>query len=293
MGLNLNKLLTGMPFLGGLFDDSEEKAEEQILANRDEIMGLNLPKLAYEEYKPEMGRYLGDLQASKIAEDPAMIAKQKEYLTKLAYLGDKGLSEEDALANERALDMARGQARSEREAIMQNARARGVAGSAMEMALRNQSSQGAAESARQQGMESAAQTARQRALYTQAYGSALGSQRDQDYRANAANSDIINKFNEMNMRRKEGIENANVDLRNRAKLGNIESKQDLAKYGLESKQGSRKAMENYYWQQALANEKKREAMGAGAGALVGGALGGPEGAKVGYAAGGAFGKGPF
>src|SRR5690606_37366499 len=122
-------------------------------------------------------------------------------------------------------------ARGRNEALKNEMAARGMLGSGSEFMLREAANQEAAQRAQMAGLEQAAAAARQRALYQQAYGDALGGLRGQDLDVNSRNADIINQFNmantgarneaqQQNLANRQAIMGANTATRNDAQMYN-------------------------------------------------------------------------
>lgn len=194
--------------------------------------------LTTEDYNPELVDY------QTISEDPQIRSMQMNALAKMGELSETGLSAEDALGFEKAEMLGQRMAKSGRDAALQNAEMRGVGGSGLEFAMREAANQEGAEAARMAALEQAATTARQRALYNQAYSDALGQQRSQDFGVNQANTNIMNEFNQ-----------ANAQTKNQAQMYNQQNRQDAFKYNTEGQRGVQ--------QQRFANEMQK------AGALTG------------------------
>jgi hypothetical protein len=214
----------GGGLLGGLFGGGESDADRamaEIEKNKELWGGLTTPDLKWEHYSPEdylsAGEYNPeDAQSSLISEDPMTRSAQMSALQKMAGLADSGMSEQDALSRQQMIRTAGREAKSATDSALESARSRGVGGSGLEFALREMASQNAADRAQDAGLQGAAQSAQQRALYNQAYLSGLGSQRDQDYRAQSANAGILNQFNM-----------ANTQAKNQAAQSNLENRQAL------------------------------------------------------------------
>jgi len=202
-----------MGFFGTGNDDGWNEARRNNAENRNLYEQIALPE--YDEYVP--GLYDAESYNHElIAEDPMLKSKQMGNLNRLEQLANQGLSAEDEAGFAQARDIGAQQARSGTQAALANAEARGVAGGGMEFAMREMANQGGAQRSQAAGLEQAAAGARQRALQAQAYQSALGQNRDQDYRANSANTNIVNDFNSKNTQQRNSIGNANVDQKNSA-----------------------------------------------------------------------------
>jgi hypothetical protein len=156
----------------------------------------------------------------------------------------------------------------------------------MEFAMREIANQGGAQRAQQQGLQQAADSARQRALYSQAYGDSLSRTRDQDFRTSQGNTNIINDFNRANTQGRNAMNNANVGLRNEGlkdkNYSNQVGKLDR-QIGFNNQQAQISAAQAE--QERKRNAAMMGAIGAGAGAMVGG----PAGAGVGYSVGSSMG----
>jgi hypothetical protein len=303
--------LTSIPGIGSMFDDSEEKMLGEMAKKRALYERLQLPDSTWEDITPEQLKSLESLTPENINyqtmnEDPRLLSQQRAYLSKLQALGDEGLSAEDKLGFELAARQAGSDAQSRRASAMQDARARGVSGGGMEAALMEMGNQAATDRQSLEGMQQAANAAKQRALYTQAYGDELSGQRDQGYRAEAANKDIINRFNQLNAQNRNTAQQYNVGNRNQLAANNVAernryalenrgARNDLAQQGFANQMakntglaGGYDALANFFGAQGERRTKKREATGAAIGSAVGAIYGGPAGAQAGGGIGGAI-----
>ena len=199
----------------GLFgkDPDFQPAYENIALNRGLYADIDLPE--YDELSPE----LYDTETANyelVNEDPALRSRQLEALAKLEDLSVDGLSGVDDAAFYRAKQMGDQMAKGKTDAAIADAQVRGVSGGGQEFAMREQASQAAAQRAQEAGLARAEAAAQQRAQYLNAYANQAAGTRDQDYRANANNTDVINKFNAANTSNRQAQSNANVDQRNSA-----------------------------------------------------------------------------
>lgn len=299
-----DKFLSGLPLIGGLFDDSDEKAQAEAKKNQSLWEQLQTPDLQVTNFNPEVAAYAGDytpeaLQLSQIQEDPATRTDIMKNLNRMQYLADKGLSAEDDAAYLRANQEANQMAKGREGAIAQEMAARGIRGGGQELALRNQAAQDAANRMQMSGAEQAAQAARQRALYTQAYGSALSGLRGQDFSQNAANADIANKQAMYNTGERNTAQQSNLankqtygqyaaGLRNNAQMYNIAQPNEIAqqRFGntvtkAQGQSGANTGMQNAYLGESAANQSARNAnmalISQAAAAAMGGATGGATG----------------
>jgi hypothetical protein len=212
--------LAQLPIVGGMFDSSQDDAINAIKGNKGLWDNLKTPDLQWKDYAPTAYQYGGDMQAQQIENDPLIRSAQMSALQKLSGLADTGLSDVDQAGYENARSIGSQVAHGADQAALQNATSRGVAGSGMEFAMREQGAQDAASRAQQAGLQQAADSARQRALYQKTYGDALSSQRGQDFQQSAANTDILNKFNQANTGRRDQVNQANTAGSNQAQMYN-------------------------------------------------------------------------
>ena len=236
MSLNL---AAGIPLIGGAFDDSDDRAKEQLRKNQELYNGIQLPK--FKDYNPEEYKWQQDYQpvdyrGQQIQEDPLTKSAQQSALSKIANLSNIGLSPQDEQGFQQARQQAGQISRSGNAAALQNAEARHVGGGGLEFAMREQAGQDAAERAQQGGLAQASQGANQRALYNQAFMQGQGQLRGQDFQANSANTDILNRFNQMNtagqnyaqqynQQGRQNLTNQNVGNRNSAQQYNNQMQQ--------------------------------------------------------------------
>lgn len=201
-----------LDFFGG-GDDGSDSAKEAIRKNRAIYDAIKDP--AYADYNPEL--YKTETANYELTNDnPLLKSAQMSALAKMAGLADSGLSEVDQAGYEKARSIA-GQVQNQGQAAaLQNAQARGVGGSGLEFAMKEMGNQAASTRAQDAGLQQAADSARQRAMYQQAYGQQLAGARDQDYRTASQNTGIINQFNNANTQNRNATNQANTDQRNGA-----------------------------------------------------------------------------
>lgn len=266
--------LSGLPVVGGLFDHSDDDAINQLKQNQALFGNLALPQFA--DYKPEQYSVVGQYdpekaQANTISEDPSVKTAQMNALNQLAGLSQTGLSDVDQAGYEKARQIGEQAAHSGLAAAMQNAQARGVGGSGLEFAMREMANQDAAGKAQDAALQQASDSARQRALYTQAFGNMAGNVRGQDFNANSANAGILNNFNmyntgnanqaqQYNLNNAQGIANQNVTGANQAQQYNNQMKQQAyqdAYQKASGQAGANTATANGYAAQNAANASER------------------------------------
>lgn len=228
-----NNPLTGLPVIGGMFDDSDERAMEILQQNRGLLDGVSLPE--YENYIPEELQVSGEYNPENaiyqtISEDPRLRSSQLSVLDKLAGYADTGLSAEDEAAFARARNQAGQISRAGTQAALQNAQSRGVGGSGLEFAMREMASQGGVQAAQEAGLSQAQAAAKQRADYLSKYEDGLANMRGQDLTANKANSDIINQFNMANTNARNQSQQYNLGNRQEVMNQNVANRNDATKY---------------------------------------------------------------
>jgi hypothetical protein len=274
----------------GIFDfltDSDEKALEALNKNTTDWERLKTPDLAWKDIVPDKYMSVGDLntenaQYDLVDEDPARLAMQDQALMKLAGLADTGLSEVDELGFERAQSDAAQAARGNREATISEMRSRGLGGSGLDYAMREMGNQDAAERARRSAMEQAASSAENRALYQKAYMDSIGGVRDQDYRTEAGNSDVISRFNaantqtrnaaaERNLNNRQDLSNQNVTAGNAAKATNQEGRNATAQQGFQNNLTRQQGVSGARGAQSQGYAADAASMSDGIGGIVGGA----------------------
>ncbi len=310
--MGFKKLLSGIPVIGGAFDDSQEKAQAELKKNQRLWDGLQVPDMQWEQYNPEGYTYAGDYDptmasADQISEDPLTRSAQMSALQKMAGLADSGMSDEDALGYYRAEQQGSNIAKASRDSALSDARSRGVSGGGLEFALREMGAQSGANRSQEASLEQAAQSAKQRALYNEAYLSGTSNLRNQDYQAEAANTGIINQFNmantqtgnqaqQFNLGNKQAFNSNAVDQRNQAQQRNQDGRRQTTQQNFANQViktngqagGNMGAAQGFAAENA-ANADQRKALGAALGGIVGGGFGGPAGAKVGSAVGSGMG----
>lgn len=277
----------------GLFgnDDSFDVARDRVHKDINDLNQIGLPQ--YQVYSPQM--YTGEsANYSLIQNDARTRELQLRNLEELAGLSHSGMNDIDKASYAKALGEANQNARANTGAIYQNAAARGASGSGMEFALKEIANQSANDRAAAANTQQAADSARQRALYQTAYGSALSGMRDQDARTAAANTDIINRFNQANTNMRNSISTANTNANNNAFLYNEGLKDrnynnQLSRNDRNSGLG-RQLDEINYKENERRNQQGR-AIGGMAGGLAGAYFGGPAGAAAGYQVGSGIGGG--
>lgn len=205
-----------MGFMGIGSDDSS--ALNALKQNTDIWGNIVTPDLKWQNYDPTTFNPDAE-QATTIKEDPQLISRQMDALNNLAGLSQNGLSEVDQAGYQKARSEAGQIANQQTGAALENAQARGQSGSGLEFAMREMAGQNASNAAQNSDLQQAADAAKQRALYQQAYGSQLAGQRAQDFQTQGANTNILNQFNQQN-----------TQARNQANYANTQQMNDAQKY---------------------------------------------------------------
>lgn len=280
-----------MGLLDGLFggDDSNQAMLAQLERNRALYNNVELPK--YKEFVPEL--YNNESANYQLnTEDPVVKSKQLEALSKLSGLSSEGLSDADLAGFSKAREEGTQLARHGTEAALANAAQRGISGSGLEFAMRESANQEGAKRAQEAAQAQAAAAANQRGQYLQAYAQGLGNVRGQDYQNSAANTNVINQFNQANTKARNATNAANVEGKNEA----FQYNQGLLDKNYQNQMGRANAMAGINNQQGQmtaaqqeADRRRRAGLTGLVGAGVGAALGGSAGAGVGYGVGSAVG----
>lgn len=199
-----------------IFGNSNGGFDDAILANeRNRKMYEDLELPQYSEYIPQlMDNESANYQLT--SDDPVMKSKQLEALARMQGLSESGLGGVDDAAFARARMQGDQMAKAKTDAAINDAQVRGVGGGGQEFAMREQAAQGGAQRAQEAGLARAEAAANQRAQYLNAYANQASGARDQDYRTNSNNSDIINRFNMANTQGRNQANAANTALKNQA-----------------------------------------------------------------------------
>lgn len=200
--------IAGAAMIGSKLLEKKDPTEDIYRSQIDALNHIGLPDLDAYSYVPEEYRY------TLAQEDPGYKTRQMALLDRMAELSETGLSDADKASYAQGVGQANQAAGQRSGALMNEMKARGQGGSGLEYALREQAGQEALTRQNQSGLAQAGDSARQRALYQQAYGQALGQQRDQDWRSSAANADVINQFNQLNTTNKNNAVQGNLQRRN-------------------------------------------------------------------------------
>lgn len=257
-------------------DHSSDDAMAQLKKNQQIWNNLQTPDLKWQDYKPET--YNAEMMnADTVKEDPALRSSQMDVLSKMAGLSKDGLSDVDAAGYQKSRDEAQQIAQGQSGAALANAESRGLSGSGMEFAAKEMAGQSAANRAQSADLQQAADSARQRAMYTQAYGGALAGQRSQDFGANAANTNILNQFNQANTQARNNASYGNVQNQNQAQMYNNQGRTGIQQQNFNNQvtraggmSGANTGMANGYAAQDAANTGQFNSI-VGTGARLGAA----------------------
>jgi len=247
--MSARDFLSSIPVFGSLFDNSDEKALQEIAEGKELWGGLETPDLQWQDYSPESAQY------SLNQEDPATLLAQSRAIEQSKLLADQGLSAQDKLGFAQAELMGNQMANSSRQAALQNAAARGVGGSGLEFAMGEMGRQSASDQARMSALQQAAASAQGRAANQANYTQALGNQRDQNYRTQSDNTGIINNFNAMNTQARNNAQQYNNEGRLNTQQQNFGN--DVTK--MNGLTGANQQMANAYGAQNAARTSARNA----------------------------------
>lgn len=171
---------------------------------------------------------LGPSAMEDIQQDPSLRQAQLDSLSKLAEIGNGGMSLQDQADLNKLRDQNAVAERGSREAILSNARQRGMGGSGMELAAQLANQQGSAQRAGQQSLDIAAQ-AQQRALNAlMARGDLAGSMSARDFNQAAQIAAAKDKIAQFNAQNQQQVLGANVDRNNQAQKYNLGEAQRIA-----------------------------------------------------------------
>lgn len=209
---------------------------DTLRSSRNQYRGIQAPQNQWNTYAPEAVAP-HSAQAQTVADDPLAKSAQMSALSRMGDLAQNGMSAEDQQGYENARSVGQQVANAGSGAAMQNAQARGVAGSGMEFANREIANQQGAQRAQQAGLQQAADSARQKALYNQAYMQGMGNLRNQNTNLNAQNAGILNQFNMANTNSANQAQAMNSMNNNQAQLINTQGKNGVANQNFQNQMG--------------------------------------------------------
>lgn len=228
-------------------DPYSDDIRRQIEMGKQYFGDIEVPDIVWENYRPE------EIAFETVDEDPIARSAQMAAMKKMAGLAESGLTAEDEADYAKIRNRTGKQARQARDSILQNAQMRGVAGGGMEFALKDAANQDAVERAQEAYLNKMQTRANQRAMYNRDHLNALGGMRDQDFRANSKNADIINKFN-----------TANTTNRNEAQLVNQQGRRDTQQTNFDNQMrhaggmaGQNQGMVDYWAARSAADQDKK------------------------------------
>lgn len=281
-------------------------ADERAAAAEEQMMRLQQiadPKFFEGNYTPEafQAALYGpqqDYVGQQIADSPESRAMMMQALQRMAGNADQSIGSQNELDRYQAVSDASRMAAGREGAIASAMARRGQMTPGLEMVMRQRASQDAAEGARGASMNAAAMAALQRLQANNAMFGAAGQMRGQDVALNAANTDIINRFNAMNTGQRNAIRNANTDLINSQNMYNVGNRNDAQRYNIgrtdanamnkfNAAMGKAGAIGGAGYAAADARGQGWQAIGAG----INSGLSGLAGMAGGAAAAGAFGGG--
>lgn len=179
---------------------------------------------------------LKNTELKGVSFDPELKKTRMDALAKLQGISDaQGMDIQSQVAMDQALEAARQQEQGQREAIETSMQRRGIAGSGIDMALQQQAQQAAANEARRASQLQAAE-ANARALQALTQGASLAGQMSQEdialQSAQAQAQDLINQFNaQTNINQQQ----RNVDRQNVSRLENIRGRESVSRANVDLK----------------------------------------------------------
>lgn len=229
----------------GLFsgdgDDQREQQLQMLQQIQAEIDSIPLPpieaqQLVLEKYRqagvltPEMEATItqGPSRMEQVSTDPRLKTAQMGVLSKLAQLGEQGLSAEDRMVFDELTRQTAQQEQARQQGILQNMAARGMGGSGAELAAQLSSSQAAADRQSREGMNLAAQAQKNALNAILQRGSLAGDLRSQDFGEQAKVASAADEIARFNAANRQSVEGRNVGARNTAQEFNLRSAQDVA-----------------------------------------------------------------
>lgn len=226
--------LAQIPLIGGFFDNTGDQILQQEQKNQSLYGGLNTP--TFNPYVPNQYYQAGVLDptmatAETAQQDPALQKMQMSNLQRMAGLADTGLSNVDQAGYENARSIGNQVLHGGTEAALQNAQSRGQAGTGMEFGMREMAAQQGAQNAQSAALQQASDSAKMRALYTQAFGGAAGGLSAQNFNQNATNAGILNNFNMANTQAKNQAQQYNVGVAQSNANQNVGQKNYAQQYG--------------------------------------------------------------
>jgi hypothetical protein len=274
----------GIPIVGPVIDDvsgqgaareaeAAEAARLKAMGAVDTLEGYTpgFSQLRGDPYEMEsanrLGMLLGDSRAGQAQSDPRDRAAQRAALTQLQEIGRGGLTAADKAALGAGNDMVAQSLRGQREASLQDLRARGMGGSGAEVAALFGGQQSGANAMAQQSA-SVLNAAQQRGLQAlQAGGSLAGQMRGQGFGEQFQRGQAVDAFNRDNVAYRRGVQERNVGRSNRYTDNTTGAHRDM--YGIRERQAAMRT--GQYNQEAQDAERRRqESEGRRAGYVTGG-----------------------
>jgi len=175
----------------------------------------SLPGYEFQDYaSPTLYPSVEERQYQTIADSPEQRAMQESNLGRMDKLGregmDEGMIRKYITGSRKAGEAARGS----EEAIMRDMARRGMGGSGMEVAGRMAARQNETQRISEEMAGQAEADAQLKALMTEASFRGAGALRGQDTALREKNSDIINRYNELNSRLRQEQAQQNIDMTN-------------------------------------------------------------------------------
>jgi hypothetical protein len=221
--------------LGDLFSGLEDQDSANNMADKLAKMGI-APEFAGIDYAAPS--YSGDFdpllyddpiaaQYETIGHDPRVRQVQMDALQSLIDRGSGAADAKMQAASFGAMDEASQLARGREDAIRMDMQRKGQSGSGLDAVMRAQASQQAANRARAGTQQAVLDAALEKLAATQGAMAGADQMRGRDFQRDSANTGIINDFNVFNTKAKNAARQANVDVRNRAGMRNLDARQGI------------------------------------------------------------------
>lgn len=226
-GEDVDDVLEEIPIIGDLFGSNERQAGREAAQAREQSMGVvdklegqqpTWNQLAGGPYENESalrsGMLLGDSQAAGAQADPMAIEAQRRALQQMQDVSRGGLTDADRAAIEQGNTAVATQLRGQRDASLQDLRARGAGGGGAELAALFGGAQGGAQAMAAQQTDIQRQ-AQQRALQAMQSSGQMGSQmRQQSFGEQFNRGQAADLFTRSNTEYQRGVQQRNVGRQN-------------------------------------------------------------------------------
>lgn len=258
--------LRNIPIVGPVVDDvtgagasreteAANRAREGAMGVVDKLEGQQptWSQLAGPGYKNETAIALGDSQAAGAQADPMAIEAQRRALQQMQEVSRGGLTDADRAGIEQGNTAVATQLRGQREASLQDLRARGAAGGGAELAALFGGAQGGA-AAMAQSTNDVNRQAQARALQAMQASGNMGSQmRSQSFGEQFNRGQAADLFTRSNVEDQRNVRGRNVDRRNQ----HIDNQRDAYQQQFGNRRDMAAMRTGQYNQQAQDAEQRR------------------------------------